>query len=744
MELRSVKRHVGALLGVLAIACALSVTTARGAGLPDPLQRVNAFAQPPRDARPGFRWWWTTPYDMASFPREINALADAGFGLAEAGFQADGWGNEAQRAALKTSVAAARDRDVRLDITMGPGWPLANAAVAPATGLSQQELDYGSRDVAGPTTYSGAVPAVRSADPCPLIANTFACTSSGSGGKLIAVTAGRVVTPGDPVPQPATQTNADLALGQVRAPTVLDPASLVDITDKVDSAGNLTWDVPDGHWMVFAIYERASGQQVMDHLRAASANALVGEIDKVSLGDAASDLPGVGGAFFEDSIEISTTMLWTPDMRAAFKQRRGYDLVKYLPLLFVPGFYVVPVPQDTPAPEFDLPDGLGDRIRHDYWQTLDDLYAENHFAPFEDWARTHAMHYRVQPAYAGTFHVTRAAREAAELGATVDHESRNAGDPQPYSDPVWHFAFDNYRELAGGSHQGGSSDTAIELGATNARDYMVNLAEYKAIMDKAWAAGINRPIIHGLVNQAAGAAWPGSSRFGGLIAESWNPATCPEWKLLKPLADYWARGNLILRQGQPQVDLAIYRDGYTTWQAAVADLRLDAADDGISPGLPGDPLHDANGSRPVDNAVGANTPRPFFDTEALEQAGFRLEYLDPQGLLDPRAGAGRELYPEGPSYRALVVDERALPGATAEAIERDAQAGLPLVLVGDLPTRGTGAENPAHEDQAVRDAVQGMLHAPSVAHVASQAGVLGALQQLGVEPSAAWSRPVPV
>jgi hypothetical protein len=502
--------------------------------------------------------------------------------------------------------------------------------------------------------------------------------------------------------------------------------------------------VPDGHWKLFGVYQRASGQQVMDHLRTASAQALVGEIDKVSLGDAAKDLPGVGGAFFEDSIEISTTMLWTPDMGEEFKRRRGYNLTKYLPLLFVPGFYAVPVPQDAPAPEYDLPDGLGDRVRHDYWQTLDDLYAEHHFAPFEAWARTHAMHYRVQPAYAGTFHVTRAAREAAALGATVDHESRNAGDPQPYSDPVWHFALDNYRELAGGSHQGGSSDTAIELGATNARDFMVNLAEYKAIMDKAWAAGINRPIIHGLVNQAAGAAWPGSSRFGGLIAESWNPATFPEWKLLEPLADYWARGDLVLRQGQPQVDLAIYRDGYTTWQASFADIGLDVADDGVSPGLPGDPLHDGDGGRPLDNALGANTPRPFFDTTALEQHGFRLEYLDPEGPLDQHAGQGRVLYPQGPSYRALVVDERALPAATARAIERHAKAGLPLVLVGDLPDHGTGAADPGREDQEVRDAVQGMLRAPRVARVATQADVLDALQQLGVEPSAAWSRPVPV
>jgi hypothetical protein len=723
----------------------LAAGPARAASLPDPLSQQAAFEAPPNDVRPGMRWWWQTPYALKEFPSEIGFLADAGFGLAEVGFNADGFANQEQRDALNVSLEAARARGLRVDVTMGPGWPLANAAVAAETGLSQQELDYGRRDLAGPTTYSGPVPSVRPAAPCTATSNPLqGCGGPGAAGKLIAVTAGRVLSYGNPANQPPTQTNADAAAQAVASPTVLDPESLVDLTKNVDASGNIAWQVPAGNWILFAFYQRPSGQEVMDHLRAESARALVGYLDKEVIGSAGDRIKGVGGQFFEDSLELVTTCLWTGRMREEFRERRGYDLTKYLPLIFVPGFYVVPVPQDPPVAEYDLPDGLGARVRHDFWQTLDDLWADNHIAPFQRWAETHGMSYRAQAGYASTFHVTRAARDMALAGATADHESRNAGDPQPYTDRTWHFAFDNYRELAAGAHQGGSSDTAIELGATNARDYMVMLGEYKAIMDKAWAAGINRPVIHGLVYQNEGAQWPGSSRFGGVVAESWNPRTFPEWKLWGPLAAYWARGNLVLRQGRPQVDVAIYRDAFTTWQASYGDIALDVPDDGVSPGLPGDPLHNPDGSRPVDNAVGANTPRPFFDTTALEQRGLRLEYIDPQGLIAREAGTGAVLYPDGPSYEAVVIDERALPAEAAEAIERRAQKGLAVVFVGDLPSRGASARDARNEDDRVRAAVRGILGTPSGARVKRQADVGEALEDLGVQPSARWSRPQPV
>ena len=56
-----------------------------------------------------------------------------------------------------------------------------------------------------------------------------------------------------------------------------------------------------------------------------------------------------------------------------------------------------------PPPDFDLPDGAGDRARRDFDQTLTDLYIEKHMAGFIAWARTHGMRYRTQPAFGDAF-----------------------------------------------------------------------------------------------------------------------------------------------------------------------------------------------------------------------------------------------------------------------------------------------------------------------------------------------------
>src|SRR4051812_23011101 len=166
------RRRRGSIATLVVLATVLAVaTTVRADPLPGPLADHGAFVSPTNDSRPGMRWWWLTPYDLREFPREIDALSDAGFGLAEAGFNADGYGNEAQRNALDASLDAARAEGMRVDVTMGPGWPLANAAVAAPTGLSQQELDYGRRDLVGPMPYSGPAPPIRPTDPCTAASN---------------------------------------------------------------------------------------------------------------------------------------------------------------------------------------------------------------------------------------------------------------------------------------------------------------------------------------------------------------------------------------------------------------------------------------------------------------------------------------------------------------------------------------------------------------------------------------------
>ncbi len=309
--------------------------------------------------------------------------------------------------------------------------------------------------------------------------------------------------------------------------------------------------------------------------------------------------------------------------------------------------------------------------------------------------------------------MTRSARELAQMGGLPDDESLNAGDNVPYDQAgnrtSWRFALDHHRSVTAGAHQGGLNEVSTELGAVFGYAYQMNLGDYKGILDKEWAAGTTRATVHGYTYQSDTATWPGDSTFFDYVSDSWNSETFPQWGDWRPLNDYWARGTSVLEAGTARADVALYRDGFITTAAQ---------------GL---------GNQPV--------MRPLFDSENLERAGYAVEFLDPQGVLDPEADGTGVLYPRGPRYKAIVVDERALPAAVAEQLAVEAEQGLAVVLVGDLPSADTSYKNATRGDTRVRQAITRLLDAPKVARVGTQAEAAGALERLGVAPDAKWSAP---
>jgi len=689
---------------------------------PSVLNDRAAFADPPRETRPKFRWWWgnvagTSTLDPASIPGELKSIADAGFGGVEIAFNSGTWASDTQRESLERALVEAKKLGLQIDMTLGAFWPFQTPNTKPGSGLSEQELMYGRTDLSGPSTFSGAVPAA------PDDAN------GQRGGKVVGVSAARVVQAG-PAVTPGTPP---------ASPTVLDPDSLVDLTAKLQPDGTVSWDVPAGDWILFSYWQRDAEEGVIDHLSAASAKAALEYVDQNQLGSAAGALAGVGDSFFEDSLELDVAELfWTHDFASEFKARRGYEITKYLPLMFVQGMHKYWVPEFEPTPDFELPDGSGYRFRHDYYETETDLYVDNHIGVIAAWARRHGMAFRSQVAFGNSFDVTRSAREITSRGGRADDESLNAGDILPFSinSRDWNFAFDHYRALVAGSHQGGSNEISYELGAVFLRELMVGLTDYKRIMDKAWAAGITRPMIHGYATQPPGTPWPGNSNFVGLVSDSWNAATFPQWAMWKPLADYWGRGTKVLQEGTPKTDIAIYRDGFSTTAATITGELPEIVVDAHLGDLP------AGVREPVKELLAstqAPRPSPFFDTEPLSRAGFTTQYLDPAGLRTRDARGMGELFPKGPGYRAFVLDTRWMPAATATALDRASKDGLAVIVVGDAPGRAAGGPD-ATGDATVRAAFARILRRRTTREVARQDDVAEALADLGVRPAAEWSR----
>jgi hypothetical protein len=666
----------------------------------DPALTARSFRNPPNSVRPGTRWWWGdlagTPAATVSLPdalKEVDAFHRAGFGRFEIAWGGD-YGTPTQQENLKAVAARAAGYGMQVDMTLGAGWPWASPQT---TGkLGQQQLMYGRDEITGPATYDSDVPtAIGDVSPS---------------GTLVAVTAARVVRSGPAV------TTVD---SPPSSSTVLDPASLVDLTGKVDGH-HLTWQAPAGDWIVFAFWMKARSESNVSLIDDASVRAGLKYVDDNQLGAAEGEVEKTGYSFFEDSVEYKADELyWEPQFLSEFATRRGYAARKYLPLMFVQKVSDYAVPQHEPVPDFILPAGEGARYRHDYYETLTDLYLDNHVKLVAHWARKYGMRYRAQLGYGNDFDTIRSAREAVQAGALADDESLNAGDTpflgngpafdQPSSD-YWKFALDHYRQVSSGSQQAGGREVTSELGAWFGHDLATSLREYRHMMDKEWAGGVTRVLLHGYTHSPAGTPWPGAARFAGVVGESLNFRTWPEWRHLRQLNDYWGRGALVLQQGAARTDVAVLRDSFITTAAG-----------------------------------GSESPKPLFDTRPMETSGYTIGYVDPEGVTTAPQGGDGELYPAGPSYKALVVDgsqfyvgKGRIPGATAAAIARANARGLRVVFVGNLPRRGLSGVHPSAEDRQVHTEIRRILHSSNTAHVASQAQVAGALRQLHVRPAVSW------
>ena len=649
------------------------------------------------------RWWWQSPVPAEELVRELRTIADAGFGEVEIAFSPGFWADDAQRAALATVLDEAARLGVGVAATLGAAWPLRTPNTTKGTEHAALELQYGVLHLTGDEPSPVAVP------------RPFDDPDGSRPARLVAAVAARVVAAGD---SPRIETVRD-AVGRKRQAivnpdraTVLDPAPTVDLTAGV-VGGRVPWQGRDGDWALFGFWSRECEQGVTSFLDRGAAVAATAYLDEHQFGAANLDrLRAAGTELFEDSLELNAdSLFWSHDLLDRFRARHGYDLVPHLPVLFAHGMCRYWVPNEEPVADFEYDDGSSRRIRRDYERLLTDLYIADHLVILQEWSAGHGLRHKAQVAYGQNLEPVRSNREFVRAGGRAEGESLNSGDRFPVrrDHPNWRFALDWQRSVVGGVHQGGATRISTELGAQFLAPYAITLGDYKQLLDKEWAAGITKPFVHGYATQAADAPWPTQCRFADYVAVSWNDTHFPEWANWRKLTDYWARGTVVLETGAPRTDVAIYREGFLTTAARVTP------------------------------AADAEAPPRLADTEALERAGYSLQYVDPFGLDEFGAvGIDGALFPDGPSYRGLVVDEREVTPGAAEAIDHAAALGLRVVIVGDPPAEDAGFGEGEDGHVRVRTAIERLLTRPTVRQVTDGSDAASAFRELGLVPRVAW------
>ena len=311
-------------------------------------------ASPPPDARPLVRWWWFGPAVVpAQLEREIAAMKAGGFG----GFEIQPvYPMELDDAArgirnlpyLSTEFLDAvsfanrqgRAQGLRVDITLGSGWPFGGPHVKVQHAAAR--LRMASIEV-------------------PAGSGSFALPAVMNGERLLAT----FVAPGN-----AKQ---------------YETGKLQQIGASPDAAGRAAIAPSAGERVVLAYIASRTGQQVkrpalnadgfvLDHL---SREAVEHHLKLVAepLLQAFGDTPPY--AVFSDSLEAYGSD-WTADLAQEFRKRRGYDILPHLPAIF---------------------HGQGEHagaLKRDWALTQTELVNERYLTPMDDWARARKTRFRSQ------------------------------------------------------------------------------------------------------------------------------------------------------------------------------------------------------------------------------------------------------------------------------------------------------------------------------------------------------------
>lgn len=694
-------------LAVLGLLCAL-------AGAPLAAQTAatvaHQFQNPPRDYRPMVRWWWPGgDVTDAELRREVDLLDQANFGGAEiqpfviglhphmpADVQkrVDDYLTPAFFSHVKAALDEARAHGMWLDYTFGSGWPFGGAGVVTPE-LASVELQSAHQTVRGPVHFHQAIAMPRlsariASDPHLPAGwlNRFRQRE-----KLVAVVAVR----GDSV-----QYYPNQGAGQppaVKTPGQLDPGTSMVLTDRLAPDGTLDWDVPPGTWQLFVFKEIPTGQRVtggagagpqlvLDHLSKQAFEVYAQRVGGTALQYDGSYFGHGLRAIFCDSLEVQANLYWSDHFLDEFRQRRGYDLTPYLPILKVPGFEVPYGATAARLPLYNL-GVIGNRVRNDYWQTVSDLMIENFYAPFIQWAADHHILSRVQ-AHGSPTDLLRV------YGASSIPETEDLYDNGRY---------DFLKMSSSGADLYGRRIVSSESFVWYGKAYQTTPEKIKRFADELLTAGINEIIYHGYPYKYTDRPFPGWHPFGtdGPFSSDMNQ-TNPFWPYLAQLNRYITRLQYLSQTGITAVPVALYR----------GMLAYDA----IEP----------------------PPPEPEIDTR-LMHAGYNFDHIDAYTLLKSRVVDGKLVSPGGERYSVLVLPhQKRVSVALAGQLAAFARQGLPIVFLGDLPTTESIVENGQLTDKPGPDPLQSVTTDGHV-HLASDAKGVVKILQASIPPHLRFSGP---
>lgn len=316
---------------------------------------------------------------------------------------------------------------------------------------------------------------------------------------------------------------------------------VIDLSGRVDAQGTLRWDAPAGEWVILRFGHTTNGHTNASQSPASGAGLECDKLSRAAVEKYWSGYPAMllelagenaGTSFTRieiDSYEAGPQN-WSPVLPVEFKQRRGYDLLRWLPVL-----------AGKKLGEKDMTD----RFKHDWNKTLVELFSDNYYLFMDELARrTPGMELLVQP-----------------YGNPVETHGASGGESllcaEFWTRPNW--GWNSVSPVASAAHTlgkplvYGEGFTCWPLSA-----WKDDPQSLKPVGDRAFSMGINALMLHA----AAQNPWP--SVKPGMTFGKWGTQFSPgqTWWDNAGTAwfDYLARCQSLLQRGLHVADLCYLQD----------------------------------------------------------------------------------------------------------------------------------------------------------------------------------------
>jgi hypothetical protein len=472
----------------------------------------DEFVNPPMSCRPGAFWCWLNGNMSAtSITRDLEAMKSKGINRAEiwdvaavknpSFIPAGGafLGDESV-SLIKHAISEGKRLKMSIGIVASSGWNAGGSWVTPD--WASKNLFFSKAEVGGPLAIDMDLPFPKFPKGCPMKDKNTPVFY-----KDVAVLA---------VPYNANMT--------------IDNLSNIVILTPFFKDGKLKWEVPEGKWIILRFVCSNNGQQLI--VPSPNSNGLFIDffdpqatirhlkhfMDRLAVTPENSSEAGL--AYFEfDSMELAEGTPWTDSFPSIFRQRQGYDIEKYLPVLA----------------GWDIKDITG-RFRYDFRQTVSDQLIYSHYQTGTEFLK--------------------------KYNAELVSESGGPGPPVWDTCPVdalkalgavsvprgefWikHRNMFLIKEVASAAHIYSKKLVDAES-FTTWRRWKDSPFDMKKVVDRAFCEGLNNITFHTFASTNPEDGLPGRTYHAGY---DMNPGTT-WWAKSKPFMDYLSRCSYMLQKG---------------------------------------------------------------------------------------------------------------------------------------------------------------------------------------------------